>query len=127
MRLLSSLLLAGLLAGGLATAHAQAPATSKTDSLALRKIYNEALLRGQSYENLRYLCEKIGGRLAGSPQAAQAVAWGKLTMEKAGCFDKVYLQECQVPHWVRGAKEKGQIIGNKGRASRQRCARWGAR
>ncbi|MEJ7667020.1 MAG: hypothetical protein WKG07_49725 [Hymenobacter sp.] len=39
--------------------------------------------------------------------------WGKVTMEKAGCYDKVYLQECMVPHWVRGAKEKGQIIGNK--------------
>ncbi|TVT42949.1 M20/M25/M40 family metallo-hydrolase [Hymenobacter setariae] len=118
MRLLSSLLLAGLLAGGLpAVTQAQtAPATfTKTDSLTLRKFYDEALLRGQSYENLRYLCEKIGGRLAGSPQAAQAVAWGKLTMEKAACFDKVYLQECQVPHWVRGAKEKGQVFGNKGK------------
>ena len=116
MRLLSSLLLAGLLAGGLPAAQAQTvPTAFKTDSLALRKIYDEALLHGQSYENLRYLCEKIGGRLAGSPQAAQAVAWGKLTMEKAGCFDKVYLQECQVPHWVRGAKEKGEIVGNKGK------------
>jgi carboxypeptidase Q len=127
MRLLSSLLLASLLAGGLTTAHAQAPATFKTDSLTLRKIYDEALLHGQSYDNLRYLCEKIGGRLAGSPQAAQAVAWGKLTMEKAGCFDKVYLQECQVPHWVRGTKEKGEIIGNKGkRISAAVCALGGS-
>lgn len=115
MRLLSSLLLAGLLAGA-APAYAQAPTPpAKADSLNIRRIYDEALLRGQSYENLRYLCQQIGGRLAGSPQAAQAVAWGKLTMEKAGCFDKVYLQECQVPHWVRGAPEKGEIIGNKGK------------
>ncbi len=116
MRRIYSLLLAGLLGGSAATARAQAaPATPKIDSLAVRKIYDEALLRGQSYENLRYLCQKIGGRLAGSPQAAQAVAWGKLTMEKAGCYDKVYLQECQVPHWVRGAREKAEIIGNKGK------------
>ncbi|WP_254245151.1 M20/M25/M40 family metallo-hydrolase [Hymenobacter sp. BRD67] len=114
MRALSSLLFVGLLAGSVAPASAQA--TAQTDSLAIRKIYDEALLRGQSYDNLRYLCQKIGGRLAGSPQAALAVEWGKLTMEKAGCFDKVYLQECLVPHWVRGAKEKGQIIGNKGKS-----------
>ncbi|WP_151088663.1 M20/M25/M40 family metallo-hydrolase [Hymenobacter baengnokdamensis] len=114
MRALSSLLFVGLLAGSVAPASAQTAA--KTDSLAIRKIYDEALLRGQSYDNLRYLCQKIGGRLAGSPQAALAVEWGKLTMEKAGCFDKVYLQECLVPHWVRGAKEKGQIIGNKGKS-----------
>jgi carboxypeptidase Q len=117
MRLVASLLLAGLLASAAPTrAQNAAPTAPKTDSLALRKIYDESLLRGQSYENLRYLCKKVGPRLSGSPQAAQAVAWGKLTMEKANCFDKVYLQECQVPHWVRGSKEKGQIIGNKGRS-----------
>jgi hypothetical protein len=114
MRSFSSLLLAGLLAGGLSTAQAQTTA-AKADSVVIRKIYDEALLHGQSYDNLRYLCQKIGARLSGSPQAAQAVEWGKLTMEKANCFDKVYLQECMVPHWVRGAKEKGQIIGNKGK------------
>ncbi len=101
-----------LVGGSVSSAQAQA---AKVDSLTIRKIYDEALLRGQSYDNLRYLCQKIGARLSGSPQAAQAVQWGKLTMEKANCFDKVYLQECLVPHWVRGAKEKGQILGNKGK------------
>ena len=114
MRPLTTLLFAGLLAAGAAPARAQT--VGQTDSLNIRKIYNEALLRGQSYDNLRYLCERIGGRLSGSPQAAQAVEWGKLTMEKANCFDKVYLQECLVPHWVRGAKEKGEIIGNKNKS-----------
>lgn len=82
------------------------------DSLALRKIFDEALLRGESYENLRYLTGNIGPRLSGSPQAQMAVEWGKATMEKAG-FDRVYLQEVMVPHWVRGGKERGEIIGNK--------------
>ena len=114
MRFLATLLTAaGLLAAG--AARAQAPAAQTADSLAIRKIYDEALLRGQSYDNLRYLCQQIGPRLSGSAGAAKAVEWGKLTMEKAGCFDRVYLQECQVPHWVRGAKEKGQIVGNKGK------------
>ncbi|HEX8328287.1 MAG TPA: M20/M25/M40 family metallo-hydrolase [Hymenobacter sp.] len=119
-------LAATLLAGAASAASAQrAPKPAKvdkaaelaayrTDSLALRKIYDEALLRGQSYENLRYLTTTIGPRLSGSPQAQQAVEWGKATMEKAG-FDRVYLQEVMVPHWVRGAKEKGEIVGNKGK------------
>ncbi|MBF9220526.1 M20/M25/M40 family metallo-hydrolase [Hymenobacter ruricola] len=99
-------------------APAAAPAKAdKTDSLALRKLFDEALLRGESYENLRYLTNTIGPRLSGSPQAQQAVDWGKATMEKAG-FDRVYLQEVMVPHWVRGGKEKGEIVGNKGKEIR---------
>ena len=85
-----------------------------SDSVAIRRIFDEALLRGQSYQNLRELTGTIGARLSGSPQAQMAVEWGRLTMEKAG-FDKVYLQEVMVPHWIRGAKEKAQIIGNKGK------------
>ncbi|MFD2720256.1 M28 family peptidase [Hymenobacter monticola] len=83
-----------------------------SDSVALRKIFNEALLRGESYDNLRYLTGNIGARLSGSPQAQLAVEWGKATMEKAK-FDRVYLQEVMVPHWVRGSKERGEIVGNK--------------
>jgi carboxypeptidase Q len=107
---------------------AKAPATAKTavatdarpertDSLALRRLFDEALLRGESYENLRYLTGTIGPRLSGSPQAQQAVEWGKATMEKAG-FDRVYLQEVMVPHWVRGGKERGEIVGNKDKGIR---------
>jgi carboxypeptidase Q len=83
-----------------------------SDSVALRRIFDEALLRGESYENLRYLTGTIGARLSGSPQAQMAVDWGKATMEKAK-FDRVYLQEVMVPHWVRGSKERGEIVGNK--------------
>ena len=100
-----------------AAAKATAKSTArvdKTDSLAIRRIFDEALLRGQSYENLRYLTGTIGARLSGSPQAQQAVDWGKATMEKAG-FDRVYLQEVMVPQWVRGNKERGEIVGNKGK------------
>jgi hypothetical protein len=89
-----------------------APAPVLSDSVFIRKLFDEALTKGQSYENLRYLTGTIGARLSGSPQAQQAVEWGKVTMEKAG-FDKVYLQEVMVPHWVRGAKEKGEIISSR--------------
>ncbi|WP_396276093.1 M20/M25/M40 family metallo-hydrolase [Hymenobacter psychrotolerans] len=104
-----------LLAGaGSATAQSTAASATKTDSLNIRKIYDEALLRGRSYEALRDLCTRIGGRLSGSPQAEQAVQWGKMEMEKMG-LDRVYLQEVMVPHWVRGAQEKARATGAKGR------------
>jgi hypothetical protein len=89
-----------------------AKAPFAADSVFIRKLFDEALMRGQSYENLRYLTTTIGARLSGSPQAQQAVDWGRATMEKAG-FDKVYLQEIMVPHWVRGNKEKGEIQGSR--------------
>ncbi|MBE9586052.1 M20/M25/M40 family metallo-hydrolase [Mucilaginibacter sp. JRF] len=91
------------------------------DSLMMRKIYDEALVNGQGYENLRYLCKKIGPRLSGSPNAQKAVEWGKKLMEEYG-FDRVYLQEVMVPHWVRGAKEQGAIIDGKKKISVPICA-----
>ena len=110
---LPRLLFGGLLALA-STVPAAAQTTTKIDSLAIRKIYDEALLRGQSYENLRELCTKIGGRLSGSPQAERAVQWGKVTMEKLG-LDRVYLQEVMVPHWVRGTQENAAIKPAKGK------------
>jgi carboxypeptidase Q len=71
------------------------------DSLVIRKLSDEIMLRGQCYNDLRDLCKKIGHRLSGSPQAEQAVQWGKEALEKAGA-DKVWLQPVRVPHWVRG-------------------------
>src|SRR6201997_680303 len=82
------------------------------DSLMLRKIYDEALVNGQCYSNLHYLCKNIGARLSGSPNAQKAVEWSKKLMESYG-FDHVFLQEVMVPHWVRGAKEEAYIIDGK--------------
>lgn len=90
-----------------------ATASQAQDSVTIRKFYDEALVNGQAYENLRYLCKKIGQRLSGSTGAEKAVTWSKKLMDGYG-FDKVYLQEVMVPHWVRGAKEQAFIIdGNK--------------
>ncbi len=75
----------------------------------LRKFFDEALVNGKCYENLRYLCKNIGPRLSGSAGAQTSVEWSKKLMDGYG-FDKVYLQEVMVPHWVRGAKEHGFII-----------------
>lgn len=84
-------------------------AVAQTDSATIKKIFNDALTNGKSYSNLEYLCKKIGGRLAGSPQAQQAVEWTFKAMKEAGA-DTVYLQECMVPHWVRGEKEQAKVF-----------------
>ncbi len=82
------------------------------DSIALKKIYDYYLTKSKCYSNLEYLATKIGGRLSGSPQAAQAVIWAKKAMYEAGA-DTVILQPCMVPHWVRGKKEKCNLSSPK--------------
>jgi carboxypeptidase Q len=91
---------------------AVAPLLKAQDSIMLRKIFDEALVNGKCYEDLRYLCKKIGPRLSGSLGAEKSVVWGKKLMEDYG-FDRVYLQEVMVPHWVRGEKEQGKILDGK--------------
>ena len=86
---------------------------AQNDSAIIRTIYNEALSNGKAYEDLRSLCKDVGARLTGSAEAEMAVHWGKLKMESYG-FDKVYLQEIQVPHWERGTKEAGWVKSNNG-------------
>jgi carboxypeptidase Q len=78
------------------------------DSVTIRKIYNEALSNGKSYEWLRHLTKQIGPRLSGSVGAQKAVDWTKQIMQEQG-FDRVFLQDVMVPHWVRGAKEEAFI------------------
>ncbi|WP_288424165.1 M28 family peptidase [uncultured Spirosoma sp.] len=82
------------------------------DSVAIRTIYDEALSHGKSYDWLRHLTKQIGPRLSGSDGAQKAVDWTKQIMEKEG-FDRVFLQEVMVPHWVRGAKEEAYIHNGK--------------
>lgn len=62
-----------------------------------------------AYSLLRELTKDVGNRLSGSPQAAQAVEWGKQTMERLG-FENVHLVPCMVPHWVRGDVGTAQIV-----------------
>lgn len=82
--------------------------SSHADSLFIRRIYDEALTRGESYSNLRYLCKAIGHRLSGSPQAEEAVLWGEKLLKKYE-FDRVELQPIEVPFWERGDVEKASI------------------
>ncbi len=79
-----------------------------TDEETIRAIYDEALVHGEAYANLRILCKTIGGRIAGSPEAEKAVQWGKEVLQKINP-DSVFLQEVEVPRWVRGETEFGAI------------------
>jgi carboxypeptidase Q len=83
------------------------------DSIFIRRIYDEALLRGHAYENLRQLCKDIGPRLSGSAQAQMAVDWSYEKM-KAYHFDEVTKQAITVPHWERGTTEAAWFRAEKG-------------
>ncbi|MCF0069209.1 M28 family peptidase [Dyadobacter sp. CY261] len=84
----------------------------QADSIFIRKIYNAALAEGKSYEWLRHLTQQVGPRLSGSDGAAKAVVYTQSVM-KGEHFDRVFLQNVMVLHWVRGAKEKARIISGK--------------
>lgn len=83
------------------------------DSVMLRRISDQIMLHGRSYEDLRVLCKEVGHRLSGTPQAAKAIEWGQKALTEAGA-DKVWLQPVDVPRWVRG-KESLKIRGEKGK------------
>ena len=110
----SFLFLTVFLFAGSLSGHAQ----SESDSTMIRHIYDEVLLHGEAYDNLRDLCKNIGGRVSGSPQAAAAVEWGRQLMELYG-FDSVFLQPVKVPHWVRGKPEIARIVNSSTMGTRE--------
>ncbi len=79
------------------------------DSLFIHKIAANILSSNSAYDNLHYLTKNIGGRLSGSPHMYMAEQWGSQAMKNAGA-DNVILQECMVPHWVRGGTDNAMII-----------------
>ena len=79
----------------------------------LKKIYQTALLDGQSYPWLEHLSNQIGGRLSGSLNAQRAVEWGKEELDALG-LDKVWLQPVMVPKWIRGTFEYANIETSPG-------------
>ncbi|HJS52930.1 MAG TPA: M20/M25/M40 family metallo-hydrolase [Chitinophagaceae bacterium] len=86
--------------------------SQKEDSIMIKKISDDILTNGKAYDNLRHLTKKIGGRLAGSPQMTMAEQWGEQVMRSGGA-DRVIMQECKVPHWVRGGEDKAEVVGGK--------------
>lgn len=86
------------------------------DSIMIRRIADEILANGKAYDNLRSLTKQVGQRLTASPGWYKAEAWGVKVLKDAGA-DNVYLQQCMVPHWVRGGKDEAKFFqGNNTRA-----------
>ena len=79
----------------------------------IKKIYDESLSSGESYERLDYLSNQIGGRLSGSINYERSVKWGKEELDLIG-LDSVWLQPVMTPKWVRGAPEYAHIESSPG-------------
>lgn len=79
------------------------------DSIMIRRIADEILVNGKAYENLRTLTKQVGQRLTASPGWYKAEAWGVKVLKDAGA-ENVYLQQCMVPHWVRGGKDEARFF-----------------
>lgn len=90
-----------------------AAASAQNDSVIMRRISENVMLKGQCYENLRVLCKTIGHRLSGTPQAAKAIEWGQQALQQAGA-DKVWLQPVDVPQWIRGKEHLRLQYGGRG-------------
>ena len=97
----------------------------ESDSVTIKRIYNEVLYNGKCYQWLDFLSNRIGGRLSGSPEAAQAVNYVKMELTKL-LVDSVILQEVMVPHWIRGAKEEAWMLSNGKKTSLSVCALGGS-
>jgi carboxypeptidase Q len=73
----------------------------------LEQIQTVALQSDYGYSRLDYLCNKIGPRMSGSPQAAAAVQYVAKQFRELGL--EVSLEPVMVPHWVRG-QETAELI-----------------
>lgn len=87
-------------------------AQSDNDAFYIKDIYSTALSKSQAYNWLHSLTTNIGGRISGSPEAMAAVEYTRQMLDTLG-LDKVYLQECYVPHWERGDKEVARIVNSR--------------
>ncbi len=83
-----------------------------SDSLQISRIYENALKNYESYNNLKYLCEKTPGRLVGSDESIAAVKFMKKVLVSYK-LDSVYLQKFKAPKWNCGSDPTLFIIKEK--------------
>jgi carboxypeptidase Q len=79
----------------------------------LRQLQSAALEGDYAYKQLAHLCNSIGPRLSGSPQAAHAVEYVASELRRLGL--QVELERVSVPHWVRGI-ETAELVEFSGQA-----------
>ena len=68
---------------------------------AVDRLIGSALTSRWGYDKLADLCDRIGPRLAGSPELDQALAWSETAMKEAGLVN-VRREPVSVPAWTRG-------------------------
>jgi carboxypeptidase Q len=91
------------------------PGAWTPDQLArMQQIRDAAMRDPYALTELRHLTDNIGPRIAGSPQAQQAVEWVAAEMRALGA--EVTLEKAMVPHWVRGV-ETGELVAWPGQAA----------
>jgi len=79
----------------------------------IKDIYENTLEKGQCDTWLHYLSDSIGGRLAGSQNALDAVEYTLHQLNQIAIVDTAYKQACTVPNWHRGDPEVVRIhFGN---------------
>lgn len=91
---------------------AMAVQSQNNDSVQIRNFFEQALCSTKSYEQLKELCIKAPGRLAGSVASDTAVALVRRMMLGMS-FDTVYLQPCYVRKWERLSPEVCYTAGRK--------------
>jgi Zn-dependent M28 family amino/carboxypeptidase len=79
----------------------------------LKRIQEAALGSDYAYRQVAHLCNNIGPRLSGSPQAQKAVEYVADELRRLGL--EVKLEKLMVPHWVRGL-ETGELVEFPGQA-----------
>src|SRR6185503_12028424 len=77
----------------------------------IKRVQQAALASDYAYGQLAHLCDNIGPRLSGSPQAQTAVNYVAAELRKLGL--EVKLEKVSVPHWVRG-QETGELTAFAG-------------
>ena len=82
----------------------------KKDSIQFKKISDEILVNGKSYEDLRELTKDIGNRLCGSANYEKAADWAMKKLVEAGA-DKVWFEPVMVNVWTRGDESLKLKIG----------------
>ncbi|RQP09434.1 MAG: peptidase M28 family protein [Chryseobacterium sp.] len=83
----------------------------KSDSVAMRKIADHIMTKGEGYNDLYQLTKQVGHRLSGSEGYSKAVKWAEAKLKEAGA-DRVWLQPVKVPVWVRGEESLQTKTGN---------------
>lgn len=93
----------------------QAPSYSYPPQLLeeMKRLQQAALASDYALKQTAFMCNNIGPRLSGSPQAARAVEYVAAEMRKLGL--EVKLEKVMVPHWVRGV-ETGELTQFPGMA-----------